>query len=251
MLNMIKSDLYRMTKSKSFYLYWISIAITYAISIVLKAPGGIQVGIQIDTSLPMDLQMVAMNFTYYFLFLFPVYGIIVSDFGEKTIKNTISSATGRRTYIISKFVLTEVYTMGSFVISNIGFYAINALVNGKDYSSEFSTFLVAVLRQVPIMVGVVAVLVMIGFLIKKMAVFNAITILVPMLYTTVAVSIFEAGAEKFATEYLLKYELATALSRVVSSAKVEYFNNCLVGSMVLIALSVAISYTSFMKVEIN
>ncbi len=251
MFNMIKSDLYRMTKSKSFYLYWILLVVTYAISVVMKAAGGVQVGMGVDPTLKLDLQMVAMNFTYYFLFLFPVYGIVVSDFGEKTIKNTISSAISRRTYIISKFILTEVYTIGSFVLGNVMYYVVNSLVNGKKYTSEFSTFMAAVLRQCPIMIAVVALLVAIGFLLKRMASFNAITILVPMIYTSVAVSVYQAGAEKFAEDYMLKYELSTMLNKIVANVNADYFRNCILASIVILVISVVIGYNSFKKAEIK
>lgn len=251
MFNMIKSDIYRMTKSKSFYLYWFFLAITYGISIAAQGAGGIQLGIEIDTTQKMDIQMIAMNFNYYFMFLFPVYGIVVSDFGEKTIKNTISSAITRREYIISKYILTELYTMITFIICHILFYVINALVNGDEFTSEFDTYMEAMAKQLPIMAAVVALLVSIGFIVKRMAIFNAITILVPTIYTSIAISIFQFGAEKIATEYLLKYELSTMLSKVVGNVSSDYYRDCIFACLIVMVVSVAMSYTSFMKVEIK
>lgn len=251
MINMIKSELYRMTKCKSFYLYWFAIIFTYAISIVTKSAGGIMLGIEVESAGKMDMQMVAMNFTFYFLFLFPVYSIVVSDFGEKTIKNTISSAISRKTYIASKFILTELFTMGSFVFCNIMFYVINSVINGEKYTSAFSEYIKALLRQCPIMFTIVTLLVALGFILRKMALFNAITLLVPTIYTALAVSIYQAGAQKFATEYLLKYELATALGKVAGNVSSNYYNNCIIASCIVVVIAVFVSYNSFMKVEIK
>lgn len=251
MFNMIKSDLYRMTKSKSFYLYWLFIAITYGISIAAQEPGGLQLGIATDIEQKLDIQMIAMNFNYYFFFLFPVYGIVVSDFGEKTIKNTISSSITRREYIISKYVLSEIYALTTFVICHILFYGVNALVNGEEFTSEFGAYMKAMANQLPIMVTVVAFLVSIGFIVKRVAIFKAITLLVPTIYTSVAVSIYQFGSEKLATDYLLKYELATMLSRVTVNVSSDYYRGCIIACLIVMVVSVVLSYTSFMKVEIK
>ena len=92
MTNMMKADLYRITKSKSFYIFWIVNAILYLINIAAKDFGGINFGGPsfVPEDVKMDIGAVAMNFNFYFLSILPVFGIIIAEFSEHTIKNTIT-----------------------------------------------------------------------------------------------------------------------------------------------------------------
>lgn len=127
----------------------------------------------------------------------------------------------------------------------------NLLINGKKYTSSIKVYTKSVLRQCPIMFAVVAVLVMLGFILKRMALFNAITIIVPLIYSSIAVSLYQLGAKKIAGEYLLKYELATMLSKVVGNVDLHYYNNCLIVCTGAAIMAIIVGYCSFIRTEIN
>lgn len=251
MINILKADLYRLSKSKSFYLYWTFIIITYLPTIMSKSSGGVSIGIAITVpDVKLDIEQVARNFTYYFLFLFPIYGLIVCDFGEKTIKNTISSAISRKKYFISKFIITELFVLISFTISNVGFYWMNKLVNGSKYSSSFGEFMKAVGLQICPFMGISAALILVAFVVKKTATFNALTIISPLVYSSIAMVIYQLGSKHFVEKYLLKYEFATQLSGVIALSG-TYVRNCTILGIALTIISFVAGYVVFTKSEID
>lgn len=256
MFSMWKADLYRIVKSKGFKFYWFAIIFTYGISVALKQGGGLNFGAGpsvtgLDDTLKMDIVQVGSNFTFFYLFMMPIFGIIVSDFSEKTIKNTISSVINRKKYFIVKYVLTMLYLFVTFVFSNVAFYAINRVVNGSCYASEFGEFMKCVGYQLPILMGFSSLLILVGFIVRKAALFNAICMLTPMLYTSIALIIYQAGAKDFAMKYLLKYELSTALAHVVTLNDMSYVQNCTILGFVLLVVTFILGYVSFSKFELK
>lgn len=253
MINIWKADFYRLKKSKSFYLYWFFILFTFGITIATKLPGGIHLSgdMRIEDSMKVDLQQVAGNFTFYYLFLFPVFGFICCEFGEKTIKNTISSAISRKDYFVAKYLLTECYILVTFFLSNFLYYGANRLINGTKYSSPIGEFAKAVCAQIPLIAGAGGVLILVAFLVKKTAAFNAITMIFPILYSTIALSVYAAGQEKFATEVMLKYELGTALSHIVSGGGSNFVYECAGIGLAAVVISFVAGYFSFTQFEMN
>jgi ABC-type transport system involved in multi-copper enzyme maturation permease subunit len=153
---MMKADLYRITKSKSFYIFWIVNAILYLINIAAKDFGGINFGGPsfVPEDVKMDIGAVAMNFNFYFLSILPVFGIIIAEFSEHTIKNTITSAISKAKYFLSKYVFALLYTAAAYLFSNYAFYFINRMVNGSEYSSALSDFSASLFSQLPLMLAI-------------------------------------------------------------------------------------------------
>ncbi len=252
MLNMWKADLYRMVKGKGFWLFWLLTLITFAISIGTKSPGGISLGAGLpDTDVKLDVAMAAKNYTFYFLCLLPVFSIVVADFGEKTWKNTISSVISRKSYFISKCSLALGYVALVYVIANIGFYVGNRLVNGEEYASTTGTFLKAVFRQLPLFLGVYAVLLLLAFVVKKAAAFNAIVLIFPFIYTAVALTVYETVSKSFAEKYLLKYELESSLGKLAVLQDNLYFRNCTILGCGCIVVSLILGYRIFIGTEVE
>lgn len=252
MLNMWKADLYRMVKGKGFWLFWVLAAFTSAITIILKTPGGVSFGAGlVNEDVKLDIAMAGKNYTFYFLCLLPLFNIVVADFGEKTFKNTISSVTNRKAYFFYKCSLALIYVAVVYVVANLGFYMINYLVNGSKYTSELGTFLKAIFRQLPIFIGFYAVLLLIAFVVKNSALFNAIALVFPFVYTAVALAVYESISKSFAGKYLLKYELDTALGRLAVVADKEYFRNCTILGCGCLVVSMILGYLVFTKKELN
>lgn len=253
MINMIKAELYRMTKTKGFYLFWGVMLISYLITIIYKQEGGISLGAPIvtDNSLKMDVRMVSWNFTYYYLFIIPVFTTVCSEFSNHTYKNTISSAISRKTYYFSKYFFILVYTLLSFSLLNFAFYAANRLVNGSEYSSSLGRFAKSVAVQLPVMAAIISLFIFIAFAVKKGAVFNSVTIISPILYTTLGLVLYGIKDTKAFAEKMLTCEISTIIMRVAKETSGSFTAKCMAGSALVIILSALFGYVIFTKREID
>lgn len=254
MINMLKADVYRLTRSKGTLFFWLIILLTYAISICTKSAGGISLGAPMPDveGIKMDIQQVSKNFTWYYLFIFPVYTIVAAEFSEKTYKNTITSAISRRAYFLSKYCFTQLYSILSYLVSGIAFYLLNLAINGTDYASSFGEFMKPTLLQLPVLLAVTSLFICLAFLFRKAAVFNAVTIVTPLLYVTLSLILYGIeSTREFATDYMLKYEIGGMLSELAAGSSASYRNDCMLISAVVLAVSIAIGYLSFTKMELD
>lgn len=253
MTNMIKAELYRLTKTKGFYLFWAVALVTYLITIVYKEEGGLSLGAPLisDKSIKMDIRMVQRNFTYFYLFIIPPFSLICSEFTDKTYKNTITSAVSRRDYYIEKSAFCIGYSLVGFVLLNLLFYAANALINGSEYSSSFGDYFKAVMTQLPLMNAISCLFIMLAFLLKKGAAFNSVTIITPILYTTVALTMYGIGTTKKIAESMLKYEISTVILNLPVCTADHYRMKCYIFCAGLSAASLLIGYLVFSKKELD
>lgn len=253
MINMFKAELYRLTKTFGFYLFWVLALGTLSLTIVMKDPGGISLGAPMtfadDTK--MDICQVAFNFTFYFLLIAPVFSIIAGEFSEHTVKNTITSGISKKMFFVEKALFTLLYCMVSFLAANYLFWGANRLINGEDYSSSIGDFSKAVLSQVPLFMAIVSVFIFVAFLFKKGAAFNAVTIITPILVTTVELLIYGIKSTKSLGETLLKYELSTMINSLALGCTDSYRAKCYIISAAAIAISFIFGYISFTKTEID
>ncbi|MBE6851414.1 MAG: hypothetical protein E7504_06730 [Ruminococcus sp.] len=254
MINMMKADLYRITKTKGFYIFWILIVLTYLLNIATKDFGGVKFGggpSLIPEGIKMDIGSVAMNFNFYFFSIIPVFGIIIAEFSEHTIKNTITSAISKQKYFFSKYAFTLLYAVTAFLFSNYAFYFVNRIVNGTEYCSSLSDFSVAFFRQLPLMIAIFSLFIGLAFLLRKGALFNAVTIITPIVYTSASVTLYTIETTQKLAEKLLNYDINTMLSRLALECSDEYRRNCYCISAAVIVLSFVIGYFSFTKRELN
>lgn len=254
MINMMKADLYRLTKTKGFYIFWAVILLTYLINIVVKDFGGVTFGSGpslIPENLKMDIGSVAMNFNFYFFSIFPVFGIVIAEFSEHTIKNTITSAISKQKYFLSKYVFALLYTTAAYLFSNYAFYFVNRMVNGSEYSSALSDFSASLFGQLPLMIAIISLFIGLAFLFRKGALFNALTIITPLVYSSVAGSLYPIDNTRKIAEKLLEYDINTMLTCLALDCADDYRRNCLLISAAVIVLSFLLGYFSFTKREFN
>ncbi|MBR1739468.1 MAG: hypothetical protein IJ737_04160 [Ruminococcus sp.] len=253
MINMIKAELYRMTKTKGFYIFWICVIITFLISVLYHEPGGISLGAPLEYSgdIKMDIQQTAMNFSYYFYLIIPVFSVIAGEFTEHTVKNTISSAITRSKYFIAKFFFTLFYSILALTAGNYLFYFCNRAVNGTKYSSSIGDFSKAFFGQLPLFVGLVSLFIFLAFLLRKGAAFNAVTIITPIAYTSIALVFYGISGTKSFAEKLLTYEVSTMMSKLALDCSDSYRIKCYILSGVLTVLSFGLGYLQFNKRELE
>lgn len=254
MLNMIKADLFRMRKSKGLYIFFAVIAIIYVIPLLSKKPGGINLGspISFDENTKLDIQMMAYNFSWYFLMIIPVFMIVTADFGEKTIKNTISSAISRKKYFIVKYAFAELFNIGFFVFTNILFWLLNSVKNGTEYSTGFSAYIKVVMLQLPVIAAISGVFVLLTFILKRTAAYNAVTIVTPLAYTMVALILYEIKSTRsLAEKTVLKIELGSVLNKIAVNDDHEFVAGSMLAGAVILALSFMVGYLLFTRKEID
>ena len=133
MINIIKSDLYRIFKGKAIYITLAIVIILTIVSCVSMSSGyiGVSTGSELtpfDTetrialseannlieyrniikshgSFELDRQIIGQNGNLYYLFIVIVVISLSTDFSNKSIKNTLSSAITRKQYYLSKLAL--------------------------------------------------------------------------------------------------------------------------------------------------
>ncbi len=253
MIRTIRAELYRLSKSKGMLIFFLLIIAIFALTVVYRNDGGISLGAPLDYTgnIKVDIRQVGRNFNFYFLMIIPVFCVIVSEFNEKTWKNTISSSTSRARFYIQKFVFTLGFSIIVFLAANALFYLANRLVNGSEYSSSFGDFMKALGNQVPLMTALVSLFIFLSFLFRKGALFNAVTIVTPILYTTVSLILFEIEkTNKFAAKWLLEYEISTMFSKLALGCGNDYRNAAFLICLGVTVCSFVLGYFSFTKREI-
>lgn len=253
MINMFKAELYRLTKSKGFYIFWALSVVTFMISVIYHNAGGISFGAPLDYSeeLKMDIQQVAMNFSYYFYLIIPVFGIIAGEFNEHTVKNTITSSIGKSKYFVSKYLFTLIYSLLSLFVSNYLFYFINRAVNGSEYSSSLGDYSKAFFGQFPLFAAIVSLFIFIAFLFRKGAALNAVTIITPIVYTSVSLVLYGIESTKKLAEKLLTYEVSNMISQLALDCSDSYRAKCYIISVIIIIMSFVLGYLLFNKRELD
>lgn len=253
MINMMKADIYRLSKSKGMYIYALILLISYAATIIYRESGGVTFGAPLNApeGVKLDIQQLGFNFTYYFLLLIPVFGIISADLSERTVKNTISSGVSRKDYFISKSVFAFIYSLIVFIIPNYLFYFINRIMNGEKFSTSFAGFSKALFMQLPMIAGLISVFIFFAFFLRKGAVFNAVTIVTPILYTTASLIMYGISATKHLAEGLLKYELSVMIYSLAVGCSDSFRIRCYMINAGMIAFSAIAGYLAFTKRELD
>lgn len=280
MLNIIKSDLYRIFKGKSIYISILFILFLASISCFSMSPG--HIGIATSSSeeqpfikdeeilnqvyetnsiletrklmkeygaYPLDKAQLGANANLYYFFIIIVVIVLVTDLSNATAKNTLSSAISRKKYYFSK--LFTCIALGTFLvfINNYGSYFINLLMNGKEFSAGLLEITKLTILQLPILYGIMSMLVCIGFCFRKTGTFNSITI--PFIIGIQLIVMGISTLFHFDSTKLLNYEFQYILSNLISNPSTTYILKTLALSIFYIILFNVIGYRIFKKTEIK
>ena len=153
MINMAKADLYRLVRSKGTYICLLVMAVIYAGALIADSIAIISAGYDpsryFNSSFKTDLRMVGCNANYYFLMLFPVSVLLLSDFSSRTLKNTLSSVTTKTKYYVFKFIAVQCVSICYFLLGNSGYYAARRLMYGSGRSTPAGEYFAVVFWQLP------------------------------------------------------------------------------------------------------
>ena len=221
MLSIIKSDLYRISKGKAIYIVILIILILNIVSAVGLDAG--HIGLSVETNIdvtdsetlaqissvnsisdyrklmksfgtfPLDKDVIGQNVNLYYLF-------ICTDFSNKSIKNTLSSAISKRKYYLSKLFLILGLSTMIVLFNNYSFYLINLIINGKAFTSSLIDIGKYTVVQLPLIYGIISMLCCFAFIFRKTSIFNTVTIPFIMafqLIVTGIINLFHIKADWF------------------------------------------------------
>lgn len=279
MLNIIKSDLYRIFKGKSIYVAIIIILILASVSCFSMSPGHIGMTTssaeqplikdeeilnqvyETDSILetrklmkeygayPLDKAQLGANANLYYFFIIVVVIVLVTDLSNSTAKNTLSSAISRKKYYMSKLITCIVLGTFLVLVNNYGSYLINLIMNGKEFSAGILEITKLTIVQLPILYGIISMLVCIGFCFRKTGTFNSITIpliIVMQLVIMGCSSLFHLNANN-----ILNYEFQYIIGNLITDPSNTYILKTLVLAVFYIVIFNVIGYSVFKKTEIK
>lgn len=237
MLNLAKSDLYRMLRSKGMYIYFFFIAAVYIICVATKTPVGIATSLShesLTSGFPLDIRMAGFDNNYYYLLFFPVSVILITDFRENTIKNTLSSVTSKTKYYIFKSLLIQCVSIASFAAGSLFFYILNRAINGEGYYSAPEEFFTVILLHLPVIILISSVLTFFAVLFKRQAVFNAVLLIIPSLYSLALELLTRLNIfRRFITEYLSALNFGFVFQGLAGDRDTGYTLNLMLLSTVM------------------
>ena len=255
MLNLAKADLYRMVRTKGSYLCIGSIIVMYLLSMITNQPLVISLGYSTDvisdTTLKTDMVMLACNFNYYFLMLFPISVLIISDFSGKTVKNTLCSVTSKGKYFVFKSLFAECVSLTLFLLGNSVYYLFHRIFYGAKGSTQASVFFRILILQVPIFIAMISIFVLFAFTIRTSAVFNAVMITVPVVLSgVIGLLLFIRSTKRFAQDYLVRYDITALFDKMVQyRTDTNFVIQTVTGSIAVTVIVFAIGLRCFRKSE--
>ena len=237
---MFKADMYRMLRSKGMYAFAGVIVFIVASAIAFKTMIGLINGYDptsVTNGLKTDVRNAGMNFNYYYMMLIPTSVLLIADFGEKTIKNTLSSVTTKTKYYGFKWLLLQCVGVISFLFGNTVYYSFNSLINGDEYSSEASEFFSVILMQIPAITTIVSVFVFLSFLLRKSAVVNLLALVVPLSYSSLIglLTLFDSTKE-FAQQYMTRLDFSNVFQDIAGRVDMTYIIKAIAACIILTIL---------------
>ena len=223
MLNMAKADLYRLIRSKGAYICLVVIAVMYATALFSDSFAIIGAGYDpsryFDDSFQKDLRMVGCNSNYYFLLLFPVSILLLSDFGSSTLKNTLSSVTTKTKYYVFKFLAVQCVSIVYFLFGNTAYYVVRRLIYGSGKATAAADYFSVVLWQLPTYIATASIFVML-----------------PSVYTVTIGTLLEIKKTRgFAEKYLVDYDFTNIYQYIAASRSTSFHMEVAVISFIIAA----------------
>ncbi len=276
MINMMRADFYRLMRSKVFYIAIVVMLLMIAFGIYFIQPGQVMaVGItETDTNISsgssdeieslsvsefreimlnaegyqLDKDILAENTNLYYVFIFIAAIVLTVDFSGGCVKNTLSSAISRNKYFFSKILFVNICCVVLFFLNTFIMYYSNIIFNSKNLASDIETIIKISLLQLPTMLAFVSVLTGIGFMVKKTAVFNTVTIpflMVAQLLFTLFIKVFKMK------ETFMGYEFQTMIRKLVNNPSDTYILHSYLYCAAVIVIFNLLGYMFFKKAEIK
>jgi len=278
-MNLMKADLYRILKGKAIYIVLFVIILLSVFSAIGLTPGYIGMTSMTESNINMDDEetigliaqanslteirnimksqggfeldqaVLGTNMNLYYFFIVIVVTILCTDFSNKSIKNTLSSAISRKKYYWSKVALIFLLCIFLVLFNNYFFYFFNILINGRSFASSLGSICKSTMIQLPLLCGIISLLICFAFVFKKVATFDTVSIPFIMVFQLLIIGV--TSLFRIKADFFYQYEIQNALVNLVNHPTGEYILNCaLLGGFYLI-LFTTIGYYAFKNAEIK
>lgn len=285
MINMIRSDIYRLLRSKVMIIPIALVLYAVITSVINIAPAALGTTdllylfqAEITVSQPMldlikeksygDLQQISLNavreltlssgyqydraaltcnFNMLYFILVAAGVSINQDFTCGCIKNTLSSAVGRGRYFASKVLVVNLAAIAGTAVHSFILFWISRIINGRSVSAGGAVVLKSYCMQIPAIMALTSVYVLMAFVIRSGVLYNILGILLP---------------EGFALLYLLtdsverlhslqKYDIMVILLRSVNDTALSYRIISTLVCAAVMALLYGAGYALFRRLDIK
>lgn len=196
----------------------------------------------------LDRDILSYNMNLYYVFLFFAALAVTVDFSAGSIKNTLSSPISRKRYFFSKILFITMGCLVLFFLNTYITYFANLFFNGKGLSSSLATVTKISLLQLPPILVLISIQVGLAFLVKRTAVYNTVSI--PLVI--VVQLLFSAVIKIFhVKEKYIYYELQLMLGKLANNPSNSYLlHSYLLCGAMIVALT-WIGWCSFKRTEIG
>lgn len=286
MINMIRADIYRLVRSKGFYIAILLLIIMIGVSVYFVGPGYIgisngsnstmsdEVSMQLQNAasqLPeeslhsisiakfreimlglegyeLDRDILGANINLYYIFIFFAAVILAVDFSGGSVKNTLSSAIPRNKYYLSKLCLISICCVVILFLNTYIVHFATIIFDGENLSASLGVVTKITLLQLPPTLALASALTGIGFMAKRTAVFN--TIAIPLILVSQIVLRIVALIFKIKDEYLY-YEFQMMMTNLANEPSAKFIWGSIAVSASVIVVFNLLGYLSFKKAEIK
>ena len=286
MMNLIKSDLFRLRKAKLWFIGFIIFAVLftapgiYSLSFMSSSSLDTQLieaeeyreqrchemGVELyeltteeyrDLTFELDWykpDLTVIGGNYLVLYMITILYIVLvttRDFSSHSVKNTISAPVSRSVYFFAKEITTSILSMASLFLLNIFVWILNLIFNGSGHAMSFGAMLIATFKQILPLLAFVSIFNLLAFIIRKS---------LPYAITSFGIQLFVASiliniCLMFGLSFEFLAYLPSSMFGGVIFTDLEDYGQYMVETTILcvtlIAVTNLLGYLSFKKQEIK
>lgn len=278
MINMMKADFYRIFRGMGIYIGFAMMVVMIVLDIYTVSAGSLMLRVSTEAqpeselssmsydeisqlsineyrkyllaseNYQLDRDVLAQNINLYYVFIFVGAVLITADFSGGSVKNTLSSAISRKKYFLSKLACVILCCVVLFFLNTYIMYFANLIFNGDNLALGIGAITRITLLQLPPMLALSSILIGFGFMLKRPAAFNTVTItfmLVIRMLMSLLSFLFKIP------ERIWNFELSNMLARLAYNPSGDYITKSYLVCAATIAASLLLGWGFFKKAEIK
>lgn len=258
MMNLIKAELFKIRKEKTFLVVCLGILLVICAAIfgfrdnvcigIRNVLGTNRINLNSGSNIMFEILKSADILVL--LFLPIIISVFMNDFSVGTIKNTIISGYSRSKIYLSKLIVSCIVCLVLVLIYSFTAFLINIIRHG--YNGGFSLALIidtlkVIALQIPIYFGTISIAFMIGILTNK----KTLLITVYMLYQVIVLMLFVMFNNRIGD--FIKYEPISNLDMAANIGVNSFSTNMqiMIIGLVMIIISLSIGLIRINKIDIK
>lgn len=284
MLNIVKSDTYRVVKSIVIFIGVIVLILMNIISVYIIQPGSIGPVFSVaesseydnkyegevtekmitgnlttaeareillkDEDYELDRAIMSNNFNLFYIFIIVAALAISTDFSSGAAKNSLSSAISRKKYFVAKLIFVLTGCTVIFLVNNYLMYFINYILNSGKVSGTLATITMLSLRQIPAILALAVFLTGLAFILRKSSLFSTITVAIAFCYPLL-LTLIRKLFPTIKLSNLLRFEFGNILKQLALAPSDNFYITSYIFSAAVAIVFITLGWLSFRKSEIK